>query len=135
MRPFGARAGAPGAQPAAAPAPKQAPVGSQAGVAYTIDPERTAVTVIVRRAGPFARLGHDHVITSAEESGLVRIGDSPGIRDFEIRLPVDKFEVDLPEARAAAGAEFAADVPESARAGTRQNMLRPKCLTVLNTRR
>ena len=114
--------------PALPPAQQQAPVGGQAGIDYTIDPVRTAVTVIVRRAGPFARLGHDHVITSGEESGLVRIGDSPEHSGFEIRLPVDKFEVDLPEARAAAGAEFAAAVPESARAGTRQNMLRPEVL-------
>ena len=114
--------------PAVPPAQKHAPVGSQPGSEYTIDPVRTVVTVIVRRAGPFARLGHDHVITSADESGLVRIGDRPGHSGFEVRLPVDKFEVDLPEARAAAGAEFATAVPESARAGTRQNMLRPEVL-------
>ena len=38
------------------------------------------------------------------------------------------FEVDLPEARANAGVEFAAPVPDDARAGTRRNMLRAEVL-------
>ena len=96
--------------------------------AWPVDPERTVVTVIVRRAGPLARLGHDHVITSADERGSVVIGPTPADSAFELELPVDRFEVDLPGPRAAAGAEFAAPVPEEARAGTRQNMLRTEVL-------
>jgi hypothetical protein len=34
-------------------------------------------------------------------------------------LPVERFDVDLPAARAAAGLEFAAPVPDDARTGTR----------------
>ena len=97
-------------------------------VAWPVDPERTVVTVIVRRAGPLARLGHDHVITSADERGTVWLGASPAESAFELHLPVERFEVDLPEARAAAGAEFAAAVPDEARAGTRRNLLRPEVL-------
>jgi hypothetical protein len=93
-----------------------------------VDPERTVVTVIVRRAGPLARLGHDHVITSSDERGRVFIGSTPAESAFELELPVDRFEVDLPGPRAAAGAEFAAPVPDQARAGTRQNMLRTEVL-------
>lgn len=96
--------------------------------AWPVDPERTVVTIIVRRAGPLARLGHDHVITSAEERGKVFVGPSPGESAFELELPVDRFEVDLPGPRAAAGAGFAAPVPDEARAGTRQNMLRKEVL-------
>ena len=43
-----------------------------------VDPERTVVTVIVRRAGPLAKLGHDHVITSADEAGSVWLGEHTG---------------------------------------------------------
>jgi polyisoprenoid-binding protein YceI len=100
---------------------------AQAG-AWPVDPERTVVTVIVRRAGPLARLGHDHVITSADERGSVWVGPIPARSAFELELPVDRFEVDLPGARASAGAEFGAPVPDEARAGTRQNMLRREVL-------
>jgi polyisoprenoid-binding protein YceI len=93
-----------------------------------VDPERTVVTVIVRRGGPLARLGHDHVITSADEAGSVRLGNMPADSAFELTLPVDRLEVDLPAARAAAGLEFAAPVPDDARAGTRHNMLRAEVL-------
>ena len=93
-----------------------------------VDPERTVVTVIVRRAGPLAKLGHDHVITSADEAGSVWLGSTPADSSFELTLPVDRFDVDLPAARAAAGLEFAAPVPDDARAGTRHNMLRAEVL-------
>jgi hypothetical protein len=93
-----------------------------------VDPVQTVVTVIVRRAGPLARLGHDHVITSADEAGTVWMGSTPADSAFELALPVGRFDVDLPEARAAAGPEFAAPVPADAREGTRQNMLRSAVL-------
>lgn len=97
-------------------------------VRYEVDPERTVVTVIVRRAGPLARLGHDHVVTSNNETGTAWLGNTPESSVFELRLPVGQFDVDLAEARAAAGPEFAPAVPEAARAGTRQNLLRPEVL-------
>lgn len=96
--------------------------------ALQVDPGRTVVTVIVRRAGPLARLGHDHVITSADEAGSVWLGSTPSDTSFELTLPVARFDVDLPEARAAAGPGFAAPVPDDARAGTRRNMLRADVL-------
>ena len=106
-------------------APLAVPAGS---VHYVVDPDRTVVTIIVRRAGPLARLGHDHVITSQQETGAAWLTGRPETTAFELRLPVDKFDVDLPEARSTAGPEFAQAVPESARAGTRANMLRPEVL-------
>jgi YceI-like domain len=96
--------------------------------AFQVDPERSVVTIVVRRAGPLARLGHDHVITSAGETGSVWLGSTPADSSFELSLPVERFDVDLPAARAAAGPEFAAPVPEDARAGTRHNMLRAEVL-------
>jgi len=95
-----------------------------------VDPERTVVTVLVRRAGPLARLGHDHVITSADEAGSVWLGNAPADSSFELTLPVERFDVDLPAARAAAGLEFAAPIPDDARAGTRHNLLRAEVLDV-----
>jgi polyisoprenoid-binding protein YceI len=103
----------------------EAPAGA---LAYAIDPARSVVTVVVRRAGPLARFGHDHVITSADEHGTVWLGSVPAGSAFVMILPVDRFEVDLPAARAAAGPEFSAPVPDEARAGTRQNLLRTEVL-------
>jgi hypothetical protein len=114
--------------PNAAPSPQTALAQLARSNAWPVDPERTVVTIIVRRAGPLARLGHDHVITSADERGRVWIGSTPAESAFELELPVDRFEVDLPGPRASAGAEFAAPVPDEARKGTRQNMLRKEVL-------
>ncbi len=109
--------------------PGSAPATTHAGTqALQVDPAQTVVTVIVRRAGPMARLGHDHVITSAEEAGTVWLGSTPADSAFELTLPVARFDVDVPEARAASGPEFAAPVPEDARQGTRRNMLRTEVL-------
>jgi hypothetical protein len=119
--------------PAGAPAdtslPQSAGVAVRAGsAAWRIDPDATVVTIVVRRAGPLARLGHDHVITSRDESGSVWLGATPDASSFELQLPVGQFDVDLPQARAAAGAEFAAPVPEEARQATRRNLLRAEVL-------
>lgn len=120
---------APSANASQSRSPIPAPATMHAGQqALQVDPGRTVVTVIVRRAGPLAKLGHDHVITSADESGSVWLGSAPADSSFELTLPVASFDVDLPAARMAAGPEFAAPVPDDARAGTRHNMLRAEVL-------
>jgi hypothetical protein len=93
-----------------------------------IDPDRSVVTMLVRRSGPLARLGHNHVITSAQESGRAWLGPDPRESGFEIRLPVVAFVVDDPGARLAAGAEFPGELPAEAREGTYRNMLRAEVL-------
>lgn len=114
--------------PAAFPAPAgeaEVPAGARILV---IDPDRSVVTLLVRRAGPLARLGHNHVITSAQESGRAWLGPEPSESGFEIRLPVTAFVVDEPAARLAAGAEFPGELPDEAREGTYRNMLRAEVL-------
>ena len=110
--------------PRAAPAPS-IPAGAQS---MEIDPDRSKVTILVRRAGPLARLGHNHAILSADESGYVWIGRDLEGSGFETRLPVRALVVDAPAARAAAGPDFPGEVPEDAREGTYRNMLRPEVL-------
>lgn len=95
---------------------------------FDIDPGRSAVTVLVYRSGPLAVFGHDHVVTSAGEAGVAWVGRSPADSGFEIRIPVASLVVDDPAARAAAGDQFAGEVPESARVGTHANMMRPDVL-------
>jgi YceI-like domain len=117
-----------GPPPSESPSVSETHRGATESAELQVDPELTVITIIVRRAGLLARLGHDHVITSDDESGAVWLGADPASSRFEVRFPVEKLEVDLAAARAAAGAEFAEPVPDSAREGTRQNMLRPEVL-------
>jgi hypothetical protein len=95
---------------------------------YTIDADRSLVTLRVYRAGRLAKLGHNHVITSANETGRAWTNDTPATSGFEVRMAVADLVVDDPAARAAAGADFPGEISEAARDGTRANMLRAEVL-------
>jgi len=95
---------------------------------YAIDADRSVITLRVYRAGRLAKLGHNHVITSASETGHAWAGDTPATSGFEVRVAVAELVVDDPAARAAAGPDFPSDLSAAARDGTRKNMLRPDVL-------
>jgi polyisoprenoid-binding protein YceI len=114
---------APGSMSAAA-----IPAGAHA---FEIDSEKSAVTILVYRAGPMAKFGHNHVVTSGRESGFAWEGHDPAGSGFEIHVPVAALTVDDPAARAAIGGEFAGEVPDSAREGTYKNMTRPEVLDLV----
>jgi polyisoprenoid-binding protein YceI len=95
---------------------------------YTIDAARSLVTLRVYRAGALARLGHNHVITSTEETGFVWTTGDLATSGFEVHVPVAGLVVDDPAARSAAGSDFPGEVPADAREGTRRNLLRPEVL-------
>ena len=103
----------------------QVPVGA---AVYDIDTERSSISLRVYRAGPLARLGHNHVVTSTTEAGYAWTTGELSASGFEVRVPVAGLLVDEPAARAAAGPDFAGEVPDDAREGTRRNMLRPEVL-------
>lgn len=84
---------------------------------YAIDSAQSRVTVTVRRGGPMARLGHDHVVASRAISGFV--APDAGRADFHFRL--DQMTVDEPELRRAAGLDT--QPSDDAIEGTRNNML------------
>jgi polyisoprenoid-binding protein YceI len=96
--------------------------------AFEVDASRTKVTALVYRAGPLARLGHNHAIVSGQARGVIWLGATPAASGFEVHVPVASFVVDDPEARAAAGPEFPGVVPDDARSGTTANMLRAEVL-------
>jgi hypothetical protein len=79
-----------------------------------------------------ARLGHNHVIASHQLSGVVYLTDDPLATRFDLQLPVNEFTVDEPALREAAGADFPPGVPQSARDGTRANLLSAALLDGLN---
>lgn len=102
------------------------------GRTHVLVTERSQLRVLVYRGGPMARLGHNHVIASRNLRGEVVLGAAPDAVAFDIRLPVNELTVDEPELRAAAGPDFPPEVPQSAREGTRRNMLSPALLDGAN---
>lgn len=93
------------------------------GALWRIDGDESLLTIQVLRGGPLARLGHNHVIAARGMEGSVRLAAPLEKSSFVLRLPVAGFTVDEARLRATAGEDFAAAVPDSARAGTRSNML------------
>ena len=70
-----------------------------------------------------ARLGHNHVIASHHLSGTVSVTDDPLQTRFDIGIPVNDLAIDEPALREMAGPDFPPGVPQSARDGTRKNLL------------
>ena len=79
-----------------------------------------------------ARLGHNHVIASQRLTGTVFVsGDATQTR-FDLQIPVNELTIDEPAMREQAGADFPPGVPQSARDGTRRNLLSPALLDGAN---
>lgn len=121
---------APGPQPArpvAVPCPPAPPPGV-VGRLHCIVPGESLVQILVFRAGPLAKAGHNHVVASRDVAGWVALADDPARSSFELRVPVSSLTVDEPGLRAALGPEFPPELPQSAREGTRGNLLGPAVL-------
>jgi hypothetical protein len=116
----------------AAPAPAPALPPPPAAVTYTVLPAESLLTIRVYRGGTLAAAGHNHVIASHELSGSVYAADEPLASGCELHLPLESLSVDERELRVQAGADFPPDVPDSAREGTRRNMLGPALLGALD---
>jgi hypothetical protein len=100
------------------------PARPPAGAAvYSIDSAQSELRLLVYRAGPMARFGHNHVIVNHSVGGWVDAASRPESASFSLYVPVADFVVDDARARAEEGEDFSAEVPEEAKAGTRRNML------------
>jgi hypothetical protein len=117
----------PKALPPAAPPPVAAP--SAPYERYEIVSSR--VEVRVYRDGPMAQLGHNHLISSDALDGSIELRHPERDTRFTLELPLASLVVDDPAARAKAGAEFATEVPQADREGTRHNMLGPAVLAAV----
>jgi hypothetical protein len=82
-----------------------------------VDQTRSFITILVKRGGTLARLGHDHVVASHHVQGYVDLNN--GLADFYI--PLDRLTVDEPDLRLAAGLDT--QPTAGAIEGTRRNML------------
>ncbi len=117
---------------ASKPREQSAPAGIEAPVSvrppagpgvYRIDSAQSELRLLVHRAGPMARLGHNHVIVNRTLGGWVRFTGNVAAAAFSISVPVAEFVVDDTSTRQAEGDDFSEEVSADAKAGTRRNML------------
>lgn len=93
------------------------------GHEYKVVSEESLLQILVYRGGAMARLGHNHVIASHLLTGSVYLTDDALQTRFDLSFPVNDLTVDEPGLREQAGADFPPGVPQSARDGTRTNLL------------
>ena len=97
-------------------------------IRYQIVPDLSDLRFLVFRAGPLAKLGHNHVIQARNIRGEIRLADDPRRSTFTLELPVKDFLVDAEQARADEGEAFSPQPDGEAIAGTTANMLGDKVL-------
>lgn len=97
-------------------------------VPYAIDSAHSLLTLRVYKEGLMAALGHNHVIAVRDLHGSVQWRGEPMQSAFTLEFAVAAMTVDEPELRATAGGDFSAAISDSARDGTRRNMLGDKLL-------
>ncbi|MGH8304371.1 MAG: YceI family protein [Steroidobacteraceae bacterium] len=108
------------AQPVAGP---QA-IAPHVGRPYDIVAQQSLLTILVYRGGTLSAAGHNHVIASHALSGTIYLPADILKASFEVRIPAAELTVDEPGLRAQENrADFPPDVSDSARDGTRRNML------------
>jgi polyisoprenoid-binding protein YceI len=109
-----------GAAPAA---PSSLPAPAHEGRPYDVDSRGSLLTILAFRGGALAKAGHNHVIASHDISGTFYVPEDVLHSTFELHVPVAQLSIDEPELRVQEGPDFPAEVPESAKEGTRRNML------------
>jgi polyisoprenoid-binding protein YceI len=110
-----------GQSTAAPPGTFQAP--GHEGTPYDVVSSESLLTILAFRGGTLAKAGHNHVIASHDLTGTFYVPADASRSTFELHVPVAQLTIDEPELRAKEGPDFPTDVPQSAKEGTRHNML------------
>jgi polyisoprenoid-binding protein YceI len=104
--------------------PEQAPGQPHEGRPYDVVSDESLLTLLVFRGGPLAKAGHNHVIASHALRGTLYVPADLRRATFEVHFAVAELTVDEAALRAKENeADFPPDVPDSAKEGTRKNML------------
>ena len=91
--------------------------------AFPVVAEESLLQIFVYRGGTMGRMGHNHVIASHHLKGSVFVGSQIEQTRFDISIPVADLAIDEPALREQAGPDFSPSVPQSARDGTRKNLM------------
>ena len=111
------------AQVGAVSPPPGSPQAPHAGRPFDVASSESLLTILAFRGGTLAKVGHNHVIASHDVTGAFYLPDDVSQSTFELHVPVAQLTIDEPELRAKEGPDFPTDVPDSAKEGTRRNML------------
>lgn len=96
---------------------------------WRLDAGASRLWIFVSRAGPLARLGHDHVIAAAGLEGALRVPpDDWTAARGELHLPLARLAVDPAAVRDALAPGLGPAPPADDIAGTRENLLGPDLL-------
>ena len=93
------------------------------GRPFDVASQVSLLKILAYRGGTLAKVGHNHVIASHNVSGTFYVPDDISRSTFELDVPVAQMTIDEPELRAEEGPDFPTDVSDSAKEGTRRNML------------
>lgn len=93
------------------------------GRPYDVVSKESLLTILAFRGGTLAKVGHNHVIASHDLIGTFYVPDDVLRSTFELHVPVAQLTIDEPALRATEGPDFPTEVPDSAKEGTRRNML------------
>jgi polyisoprenoid-binding protein YceI len=93
------------------------------GRPYDVVSSESLLTILAFRGGALAKAGHNHVIASHDISGTFYVPEDVMRSTFELHVPVAQLTIDEPELRTKEGPDYPPEVPESAKEGTRHNML------------
>jgi hypothetical protein len=96
------------------------------GEVFHLDPRASLVEVVVRRDGPLARFGHDHVITVRDPEGFLLLAEVNDGSRADLRFRLDRLDVDSAAARQRHGLDTNPDASDIE--ATRNNLM----LHVLN---
>ena len=121
--PQGARAPLPAAAAGQQPPSPPGYLQGHEGRPYDVVSGQSLLTILAFRGGALAKAGHNHVIASHTVTGTFYVPEDVSRTSFELHVPVAELTIDEPDLRSQQGADFPADVPESAKEGTRHNML------------
>ncbi len=88
---------------------------------YAINTDESEVVIYAYRGGTFAKLGHNHVVTSRDVHGYVSLAEDADEAKADLYVPLKTLIVDEPAKRSQAG--FESSLSENDIAGTRRNML------------
>jgi hypothetical protein len=88
---------------------------------FRLDPALTRIDIVVRRDGPLARFGHDHVVTVQDPEGFLLLDTVGDGSRADLRFRPDRLSVDAAEARARHQLDTEPDA--AAIEGTRENLL------------
>jgi YceI-like domain len=94
------------------------------GKVFTLNPKTSTVRIYAFRGGRAAKMGHNHVLSAPQFTGLLYLvpsGASGSRFDLEFRL--DELEFDKPEYRSPLGNAFPAVLPPEAIKGAHDHML------------